>query len=151
MPVFVDIDPGGTGTADPTATDAIFTKRIEQNAELTSVILGWRHTIQCDLVFEFAKFDSGINDRCAESEHTKLIQVFAALIADFDNVPLAKRDVAVGFLVVLVLGMRSSRIDHGVPGRRRNLQRATGLCFGKLISAHAGASSSPRSEKLPYG
>ena len=80
-----------------------------------------------------------------------MIQVFATLIADLNDVALTKRDVAVGFLIVLVLGMRASRIDHGVPGRRRNLQRAAGLCLGKLISAHAGASSSPRSEKLPYG
>ncbi len=151
MPVFVDIDPCRTSTADPTATDAIFTKRVQQHTELTSVVFGWRHTIQCDLVFEFAKFDSGINERCTESEHTELIQVFAALIADFDNVPLAKRNVTVGFLVVLVLRMRAGGIHHGVPRRRRNLQRATGLRLGKLISAHAGASSSPRSEKFPYG
>jgi hypothetical protein len=151
VPVLVDVNPGGAGAADPATTNAIFSQRIQQHTKLTSVVFGRRYTIQSDLVFEFAKFDSRIDDRRAESEHTELIQVFAAVVADFDNIPLTKRDVAVGFLVVLVLGMRASRIDHGVPGRRRNLQRAAGLCLGKLISAHAGASSSPSSEKFPYG
>ena len=149
VPVFLDIDSRGANTADPATTDSIIAQRVKQNEKLARVIIGRRYAFECDLILEFAKLDRRIDDGVGEAQYFELTEVFSGLIPNLDNVSLAKGNVTVRFLVVLMLGVGACRIDHRVPGGRWNLERSAGLGFGKLVSTHDGASSSPRSEKLP--
>ena len=149
MPVFLDIDSGGANTADPATTDPIVSQRVKQNQKLARVIIGWRYPFECDLILEFAKLDRRIDDWVGETQYFELAEVFSGLIPNLDDVSLAKGNVTVRFLVVLMLGVGACRVDHRVPGGRWNFERAARLGFGELVSTHDGASSSPRSEKLP--
>ena len=149
MPVFLDIDSRGANTADPATTDPIVSQRVKQNQKLARVIIGWRYAFECDLILEFAKLDRRIDDWVGETQYFELAEVFSGLIPNLDDVSLAKGNVTVRFLVVLMLGVGACRVDHRVPGGRWNFERAARLGFGELVSTHDGASSSPRSEKLP--
>ena len=149
MPVFFDIDSRGANTADPATTDPIVSQRVKQNQKLARVSIGRRYAFECDLILEFAKLDRRIDDWVGETQYFELAEVFAGLIANLDNVSMAKGNVTVCFLVMLMLSVGACRIDHRVPGWRWNFERAARLGFCELVSTHDGASSSPRSEKLP--
>jgi len=137
MPVLFHVDLNRTNSADPAATDFAIFKRIEQDAELARVFFLWQHSIDSDLILELTQLVSRVDDRRRKSQYTKAINVLTALISHLDQVATAKPMIALHILIVLLISVGASRIDHCVPCGRWDLQWRTGLLLCKFIAAHS--------------
>lgn len=137
MPILIHVDLNRTNTAHPAATDFAIFKRIEQDAELARVFFLWQNPIHSDLILELTQLVSRVDDRRRKSQDTEAVNVFTALIAHLDQVATTKPMIALHILIVLLISVGASRIDHCVPCGRWDLQWRTGLLFCKFIAAHS--------------
>jgi hypothetical protein len=137
MPVLFHIDLNRTNPTHPTATDFAIFERVEQDAELARMFFLWQHSIDSDLILELTQLVSRVDDWRRKSQYTEAIDVFTALIAHLDQVAATKPMIALHILIVLLMGVGASRIDHRVPCGRWDLQWRSGLLFCKFIATHS--------------
>ena len=116
VPIFINIDSRRADAANPCSSHSASTHRIEQNDELPSMILSRQNNIERNLVFKLAIIYRGQDDWRVNSQHCESIQVPSALVANLDDVALAKQRVRFASLVMLGFSITASRIDHGIPG-----------------------------------
>jgi hypothetical protein len=147
VPVFINIDSRRANAAYPCASHSTSPHRIEQNNELPSMILSRKNDVDGNLVLKLPVIHRGQDDRRVDTQDRESIQVPSALVANLDNVALAKQRIGFASLVVLGFSITASRIDHCIPSRCRNLQRPTRLCFLEFVTAHVASSPCQSKER----
>jgi hypothetical protein len=115
MPVLIYFDSRRANAADPCASHSTSTHRIEQNDELPSMVFCRSNNIDGDLVLKFAFIHRWKDDRRVDTQDRESIEVSTALVANLDDVALAKQRIGFASLVVLGFSIAASRIDHRVP------------------------------------
>jgi hypothetical protein len=137
-----------TDTRDPSPANLAVAQGVQQDDEPREMArMLWFDSNQRNLILELAQVRSRWDDWRFDPQHMKSQPIFAATVADLDDVPLPNLVERIGELVVLLPFLGADRVQEGVPHFRGELQRLAGLCLFEAVAHYVPI---PRPEKSPY-